>query len=157
LAAPTGLHSTSLDGQMHPIRFLVIGEQYRLLGFIPCRIHLFGAEGMRRVFLLGTDALGRDVLSRVMYGARLSLMIAVIALSISFPLALLVGWLAGYYGGAIDLILMRLVELFLALPAIYLIIALRTMLPLSIEPEKVFLAMVAVISAFGWAYLARIV
>src|SRR5262249_891521 len=77
--------------------------------------------------------------------------------SISFPLALLVGWLAGYYGGAIDLILMRLVELFLALPAIYLIIALRTMLPLSIEPEKVFLAMVPVISAFGWSYLSRIV
>jgi peptide/nickel transport system permease protein len=160
-APPTGLHSTSLatspDGQTHSIRFLIEGDEYRLFGFIPCRMHLFGAEGDNRVFLLGTDALGRDVFSRLLHGAQLSLAIPVIALLISVPFAVLIGWLAGYYGGATDFILMRLIELFLALPAIYLIIALRTMLPLSIEPEKFFFAIVAVISAFGWAYLARIV
>ncbi|MDX2041605.1 MAG: ABC transporter permease [Acidobacteriota bacterium] len=145
------------NGQQYPLRFFVTGAPYRLLGFIPCRTHLFGVQEPARIFLLGSDGLGRDVFSRTLYGARLSLTIAALALLVSIPLALLIGTLSGFYGGWIDFICMRLMELFLALPALYLIIALRSALPLGLEPEKVFLAMVMVIALFGWANLARIV
>lgn len=84
-------------------------------------------------------------------------MTAAIALLISLPLALLVGSLSGFYGGTFDFISMRAIELFLALPALYLVIALRSALPLSLPPDKVFIAMVAVIALFGWAGLARII
>jgi peptide/nickel transport system permease protein len=87
----------------------------------------------------------------------LSLTIAGVALLISIPLALLVGGLSGFYGGWVDFACMRVMELFLALPAIYLIIALRSALPLGLAPEKIFLAMVTVIASFGWAGLARVV
>jgi peptide/nickel transport system permease protein len=157
LARPTGLRGTDLNGGAHPVRFLVDGEQYLFFGYFPCRTHLFAAQEPGRIFLLGTDALGRDVLSRLLYGARLSLTIAVVALLISIPLALFIGSAAGYYGGATDFLLMRLIELFLALPGIYLVIALRSILPLTLPPEMVFWAMVSVVALFGWAYLARIV
>ena len=144
-------------GSDYPFRLFVSGYEYRLFGLIPCRLHLFGADDPARLFILGTDALGRDIFSRLLYGARLSLTIAAVALLISFPLGLFIGTLAGYYGGAADFIGMRLIELFLALPALYLIIALRGALPLDLEPERVFLAMVAVIALLGWAHLARVV
>ena len=118
---------------------------------------LFGVDEPARVFLLGTDALGRDVFSRILHGAKLSLAIAATALLLSLPLALLVGSLSGYYGGKFDFVCMRLIELFLSLPALYLVIALRSALPLSLEPEKVFAAMATMIALFGWANLARIV
>ncbi|MGH9840294.1 MAG: ABC transporter permease [Blastocatellia bacterium] len=143
--------------QAFPIRFFVEGESYLLLGLIPCRTHLFSVEEPARIFLLGTDALGRDIFSRLLYGARFSLTIAAIALLFSLPLALAIGGIAGFYGGAADFIGMRLIELFLALPALYLIVALRSALPLDIEPAQVFLAMGAVVALFGWASLARIV
>jgi peptide/nickel transport system permease protein len=114
-------------------------------------------EQPARLFLLGTDGLGRDVFSRLLHGARASLGIAAVALLLSLPLALLVGCLAGYYGGAVDFISMRLIELFLALPALYLIIALRGALPLGLEPARVFWALVAVVALFGWAGFARVV
>jgi peptide/nickel transport system permease protein len=143
--------------QRHPLRFFVAGETYYLLGLFPCRRRLFGVDEPARVFILGSDALGRDVFSRLLYGGRLSLSIAAVALLISLPLALLVGSVSGFYGGRLDFICMRLIELFLALPALYLIIALRSALPLELEPEKVFFALVAVIALFGWASLARVV
>lgn len=140
-----------------PIRFFVTGEPYRLFGLIQCRTHLFGVDEPARIFAFGSDALGRDVFSRVLHGARLSLMTAGVALLIAIPLALLVGSLSGFYGGKFDFLCMRVVELFLALPAIYLVIALRSALPLELAPEKVFVGMVTVIALFGWASLARIV
>jgi peptide/nickel transport system permease protein len=143
--------------RMFPIRFFVEGESYRLFGIVPSRTHLFGVDLPGRIFLLGTDALGRDIFSRLLYGARRSLAIAAVALLISFPLALAAGCLTGFYGGRIDFAGMRLIELFLALPAIYLIVALRSALPLSAEPEEVFLALIAVIALFGWATTARII
>lgn len=145
------------NAQQYPLHFFVRGAPYRLFGFIPSRVHLFGVDEPARIFVLGTDGLGRDVFSRVLHGARLSLTIAGVALLISIPLALLIGSLAGFYGGWFDFVCMRLMELFLALPALYLIIALRSALPLGLAPEKVFLAMVAVVALFGWANLARIV
>jgi peptide/nickel transport system permease protein len=139
-----------------PLRWLVTGAPYRVFGW-ECRRHLFGAAEPGRVFLLGSDALGRDVFSRLLHGARLSLALAGVALLIALPLALVVGSLAGFYGGRCDFVSMRLVELLLAVPALYLIIGLRSALPLELAPERVFLALVAVIAAFGWAQLARVV
>ena len=182
LAPPTKLHFLDGNGNLHafpfvygykmldpekplygedvtkpcPIHLFFRGEQYLLFGLIPCEIRLLGAEEPGRLFLFGSDGLGRDVFSRLVYGSRISLSIAAVALLISFPLGLLIGSLSGFYGGAIDFVLMRVVEVFLALPALYLVIALRSSLPLSLPPDKVFLCMVAVIALFGWAELARI-
>jgi len=140
----------------YPIHLFLRGEKYLLFGFIPCEIRLLGVEEPGLLFLLGSDSLGRDVFSRLVYGARISLSIAAVALLLSFPLGLFIGSLSGFYGGAIDFVLMRVVEVFLALPALYLVIALRSSLPLSLPPDKVFLCMVAVIALFGWAELARV-
>ncbi|MFN0083767.1 MAG: ABC transporter permease [Blastocatellia bacterium] len=156
-APPTGWKPISAAVGQPRLRYLVAGDEYRLLGLIPARIHLFGADEPGRVFPLGTDSLGRDLWSRLLHGARRSMGIAAVSLLISLPLALAIGGLAGYYGGAVDFIAMRTIELFLALPALYLVIALRTALPLDLEPERVFLAMVAVIALFGWAHFARVI
>lgn len=131
-------------GRQYPLRFLAGGRPF------------ISVDEPARIFLLGTDGLGRDIFSRLLYGARLSLAIAGLSLLISLPLALLVGSLAGYYGGAVDFIGMRLIELLLALPAIYLIISLRSALPLDLEPGQVTLAMVGCLTLFGWATLARL-
>jgi peptide/nickel transport system permease protein len=118
---------------------------------------LAGVEPPARLFLLGTDGLGRDLLSRLLHGARTSLSIAAAALLISLPLALLIGSIAGYYGGLTDFLCMRLIELFMALPALYLIIALRGALPLALEPSRAFLTLVIVAALFSWAGFARTV
>ncbi len=154
---PTGLRAVSPTGEAMAFRFLAEGEEYRLLGLFPARVHLFGAEEPGRIFLLGTDALGRDLWSRLLHGARRSLSIAFVSLLVALPLALAIGCAAGYYGGAVDFVLMRAVELLLALPALYLIIGLRSALPLDLEPDRVFLAMIGVIAFFGWAHLARLI
>lgn len=170
-APPTKVHFADAEGrwylrpfvyaeesqQQFPLRFFVVGAPYRLFGLIPSQRHLLGVDQPGRLFLLGSDALGRDVFSRLLYGARMSLMTAVVALLISLPLALLVGSLSGFYSGAFDFVSMRAIELFMALPALYLVIALRSALPLSLPPDKVFFAMVMVIALFGWAGLARII
>jgi peptide/nickel transport system permease protein len=142
---------------VYPIQWFVSGAPYRLLGFWECRTHLFGVAEPARVFLLGSDGLGRDVFSRIVHGARLALGLAGGALLLAVPLGLLVGSLAGFYGGRFDFVSMRLVELLLAVPALYLIIGLRSALPLDLPPERVFFALMLVIAAFGWANLARVI
>lgn len=143
--------------QSFPVRLFVRSGEYRLLGFVPCGVRLFGVDEPAKVFLLGTDGLGRDVFSRLAAGARLSLLVAGGALVLAFPLAVFIGCLSGFYGGWIDFLSMRLVEVFLALPALYLVIALRSALPLSMPAEQVSVALVALLALFGWASLARIV
>jgi peptide/nickel transport system permease protein len=142
--------------QSFPLKFWSRGAAYRLLGIFPAEVHLLSVDEPARLFVLGTDALGRDVWARLLHGARLSLLIAAAALLLVLPLALLIGCVAGFYGGWADFVLMRLAELFLALPALYLVIALRSALPLSLAPEQVFGALVLVIGLFGWAHLARL-
>ena len=137
------------------LQFFVTGEPYRFFG--THRTHLFGVAAPARVFVLGTDALGRDVWARVWHSARRSLTLAAAALLLALPLALGVGCVAGYFGGAVDFVCMRLIELFLALPALYLVLALRSALPLQLPPERVFWALALVIALFGWAHLARVV
>ena len=139
------------------VRWLAPGEPYRIAGVIPAHRHLFGAEGGRSLFLLGADGYGRDVLSRLLYGARVSLGVGLIGIAISFGLGLLLGGLSGYLGGWVDALIMRSSELLLSIPGLYLILALRTLFPIDLPSQQVYVAIVAILALIGWAALARVV
>lgn len=139
-----------------PLRFFERGAAYRLVGFVPFRLHFFGAPG-DRVYLLGSDAYGRDELSRILYGGQISLLAGLLGAGVTLFLGALIGMAAGYYGGWRDELLMRIAELFLALPWLYLLFALRAFLPLAVSPLEAFLLVVVVIGMVGWARPARLV
>ncbi|MGB3299702.1 MAG: ABC transporter permease [Phormidesmis sp.] len=109
------------------------------------------------VNLLGTDNLARDVFSRLVYGGRISLSIGLIATAVSIPLGLLVGGISGYFGGAVDAVLMRLVEVIMTIPSIYLLVALGVILPPQLNSSERFLLIILIISFIGWAGLARVI
>jgi peptide/nickel transport system permease protein len=121
------------------------------------RLHLFGVEEPARLFLLGTDGFGRDQLSRLLHGARISLFAGLMATVLSLGVGWLLGTLAGYYGRWLDSVLMRCAELFLALPWLYLLFAVRAVLPLHVSPGQAFLLLVLVIGLVDWARPARLV
>ena len=118
--------------------------------------HLFGVEEPAWLFVLGTDALGRDVLSRVLHGARVSLLSGLLAAALALGLGVLLGSLAGYYGGWRDRLVMRAVDAFEALPWLYLLLAVRAFLPLRMGPVESFLLIVALVGVLGWARPARV-
>jgi len=140
----------------YPIRFFVLGNTYRI-GFFSFRTHLIGVDSPAQLFLAGTDNFGRDQFSRVLYGGRISIAAGLLATGISLSLALFLGTAAGFYGRWIDETLMRIAELFLVLPWLYLLFAVRAFLPLHISPAAAFLLLVIVIGAIGWARPARLV
>ena len=109
------------------------------------------------IYLFGTDKLGRDIFSRLLYGARISLSIGIIGVSITFLLGILFGGLAGYYGGAVDNAIMRLTEVLMSVPAFYLMLALRAVFPLDMSSVEVFFLIVFILSFIGWAGLARVI
>jgi len=139
-----------------PLHFFSRGAPYRLLGLVPLRRHLFGAEGAR-LYLLGSDGFGRDQLSRILYGGQISLLSGLLGAGCTVFLGALIGTVAGFYGGWKDELLMRLAELFLALPWLYLLFALRAFLPLTVSPLKAFYLVVVVLAVVGWARPARLV
>jgi peptide/nickel transport system permease protein len=139
------------------VRFFVRGAEYNLLGLIPTSIHLYGVDPPGRIFLLGSDSFGRDVLSRLLYGAQISLTVGVVGITISFTLGLLLGGVAGYFGGFVDTIIMRVTELLLSIPSLYLIIALRAVFPIDLPSRQVYLGIVAILAFIGWAGLARVI
>jgi peptide/nickel transport system permease protein len=141
----------------YPILFFVEGAPYRIAGLIPARVHLFGVKAPGKVFLLGSDGYGRDQLSRFLYGGQISLLAGLIAAALSICLGIIVGGLAGFYAGWLDHALMRGAELFLALPWLYLLFAVRAALPLHITQSQVFLLLVAVMGLVGWARPARLI
>jgi peptide/nickel transport system permease protein len=138
------------------LKFFVDGTRYKLLGWVPCSLHLFGADDAR-IYLLGSDGYGRDQLARVLYGGQVSLLAGWLGVGITLFLGLVIGAVAGYYGGWRDEILMRFAELFLALPWLYLLFGLRAFLPLAVSPLKAFLLIVVVSGTLGWARPARLV
>jgi peptide/nickel transport system permease protein len=182
-APPTRLHFRDAQGTMHwrpsvcllierpetfgvydedlqkcfPLRFIVRGPEYKLLGFFKSIWHLFGVGAPAKVLLMGTDSYGRDVFSRLLYGSQVSLLAGLLATALSLGLGALLGIVAGYYGGWIDAVVMRGGELFLALPWLYLLFALRAFLPLHINPGQAFLLVIAVIGTIGWARPARLI
>ena len=140
-----------------PVGFLVRGAPYRLLGVLPGDRHLFGVAPPERINLLGTDPAGRDELSRLLFGAQVSLTVGLVGIAISFALGLLLGGLSGYLGGWVDALIMRSTELLLSVPGLYLIIALRSALPAGLPGHQVYLAIVAILALIGWAGLARVI
>jgi peptide/nickel transport system permease protein len=128
----------------YPLRFFKAGR-------------LCTVEAPGRLYVWGADARGRDLFSRICYGARISLSIGIVGVLISFLLGLLIGGIAGYYGGWIDSCLMRLCEMFMMIPAFYLMLALRAAVPESFNPVQVYASVTLILSLIGWASLARII
>jgi peptide/nickel transport system permease protein len=139
-----------------PLRFLVPGARYKLWGVLPANRHLFGVHGSR-VYFLGTDGFGRDQFSRLLYGGQISLLAGLLGASATLLFGGLVGIFAGFYGGWRDTVLMRLSELFLALPWLYLLFALRAFLPLAVSPLNAFFLVIVALATVGWARPARLV
>jgi peptide/nickel transport system permease protein len=143
--------------QRYPIRFFNRGDQYHLLWVIPTNIHLFGVDEPGRLFLFGTDIFGRDTFSRLLYGARISLSVGIIGIMLSTSIGMLVGGVSGYFGGAIDFTLMRVVELILALPSLYVILVLRQTFAEGLTSTETYLLIVLILSFIGWAAQARVI
>lgn len=182
-APPTGIHWVDARGRVHlrpfvyayrvvdpsipqyapdtartyDVRLIVRGTPYRWLGVVPGDVHLLGVDAPARLFLLGTDQFGRDLFSRLLYGSRVSLMLGILVVVISFPVGMVLGGIAGYYGGLVDNVLMRAVEVLASFPQFYLILALTSVLPPTLtSPERIVL-LSAVFSLTGWGGLARVI
>ena len=132
-------------------------EEVEVFKGIPVNLHLFGAAGDGKINLLGTDEQGRDQFSRLVHGGRISLSIGLVGVAISFPLGLLIGGISGYFGGWLDAILMRLVEVLMTIPSLYLLVALAAVLPPGLSSAQRFLLIVVITSFIGWAGLARVI
>src|SRR5207302_9428598 len=138
-----------------PVNFLPSGDYYRLFGFLSCRRHLFGAENAR-IYLLGTDAYGRGQLSRLLFGGQVSLVAGLLGAGITLLIGMCIGAVAGYLGGWRDGLLMRLSELFMALPWLYLLFAIRAFLPLAVSPLKAFFSIFAGFGTVRSSWPARL-
>ncbi|HWC16702.1 MAG TPA: ABC transporter permease, partial [Terriglobales bacterium] len=144
-------------GQIFPIKFFVPGPDYKIAGLLRARMHLFAVDEPGKIFLLGTDEYGRDQLSRLLAGGQITLLAGFMAALLSIGLGLSFGLLAGYYGRLIDETVMRVAEIFMVLPWVYLLLAVKGSLPLSVSPSKSFLLVSLVIGILGWARPARLI
>ncbi|MEA1833669.1 ABC transporter permease [Methylobacterium durans] len=140
-----------------PLRYLCRGDGYQFLGLVPADRHLVCPPEGGTLFLLGTDRLGRDMLSRLIYGARISLVIGLVGVSISFVLGLILGGIAGYFGGAVDAAVQRLIEVVRSLPELPLWLALSAALPPTWSPLWVFFGITIILGLLDWPGLARAV
>ncbi|GJE61779.1 ABC transporter permease [Methylobacterium trifolii] len=140
-----------------PLRFLCRGDGYAYLGLVQADLHLVCPPEGGTLFLLGTDRLGRDILSRMIYGARISLVIGLVGVAISFALGLLFGGIAGYFGGIVDAAVQRLIEVVRSLPELPLWLALSAALPPNWSPLWVFFGITIILGLLDWPGLARAV
>jgi peptide/nickel transport system permease protein len=138
-------------------RFLTRGFRYRLFGVVPAERHLFGVDSPGFAFLAGTDEFGRDQFSRVLYGSRNSLAAGWLATLCSIAIGIAAGIFSGFHGGWVDNGLMRLAEASLSLPWLYLLLAGRALLPLSLAPATVYLVLMGLVGTLGWARPARLI
>ena len=139
------------------LRFFCSGDPYKFWGQFEARLHLVCPAKDGTLFLLGTDRLGRDVLSRIIYGARISLTIGLIGIAFSFTMAIVIGGLAGYYGGWVDSAVQRLIEILRSFPEIPLWMALAAILPVTWSPLLVYFAITLILALLDWTGLARAV
>jgi peptide/nickel transport system permease protein len=155
---PNDLNDYQQDcSQSAGLEFFPKGDRYTIFGMFSSTRHLFGVQAPANLFLMGTDGFGRDQFSRLLYGGQVSLFAGFIAAASSAITGLLLGGIAGMYGGWVDDVAMRFVEIFIAVPWFYLLIAVRAFLPLQISPVTAFLLVVAVIGMVGWGRPARLV
>lgn len=157
---PSAADYRAVEGASFPLRVFARGHPYKLFGFIPTDRHLFlpdSGEPEHRVYLLGSDATGRDIFSRLLFGSQISLSIGLIGISITMVMGFLVGGLAGYFGGRVDFFSMRLVEFLMAIPGLYLLLALRSTLAPHFASGQMYLLIVIILAFIGWAGTARII
>jgi len=147
-------------GKKIPVRFFVRGFEYRPFGLIPMNLHLIGVEGTtpeESLFLLGTDEQGRDLWSRLMYGTQTSLIIGLVGVSLSLILGVFLGGVSGLYGGVLDTVIQRVIEILRSIPTIPLWMGLAAALPNDWSVTQVYFAITIIISLIGWTELARVV
>jgi peptide/nickel transport system permease protein len=141
----------------YPIRLFHRGDRYSILWVVKSNIHLFGVDSPGLIYLFGSDLFGRDIFSRVMYGAQISLSVGIVGIIISTVIGMLVGGMAGYIGGAVDFVSMRVVEVILALPSLYFILILRQSFGSNLTSSQSYLLIVVILSFVGWATEARVI
>lgn len=146
--------------EIYHLQFFAQGDpkvEYRWFGLFPSNLHLFEAEGDGRVFLFGTDNMGRDLFSRVVLGAQISLFIPVVGMLLTLILGLFMGSLAGYFGGWVDMVIQRLIEVVRSFPQVPLWMALSAAIPPTMKPAEVFMLMTLILSLISWPDLARVI
>lgn len=141
----------------YPIKLFVKGDSYPLLGLVETNIHLLGVDDGARIALLGNDMNGRDIFSRLLYGGQISLTIGFLSLLVAFPLGLLYGGLSGYTGGWVDTVMMRLSEVLMSIPSLYLLITLAAIIPASVGSTQRFALVVVSLALIGWAGFSRVI
>ncbi len=146
------------EDEIHEVGLFVSGEPYRLFGLFPTDIHLFGTlEEDAPFYLVGADRLGRDILTRTIHGARISMTIGLIGVGLSLFFGILIGGVSGYFGGVTDNIIQRLIEFIQSVPSIPLWIGLAAAIPLDTPPLQVYFMITIILSVIGWTGLARVV
>ncbi len=145
------------ENTIYRLQFFVHGEPYRFWGLFDADLHFFGAERPGKIFLLGTDELGRDLFSRILEGSRISLTIGLVGVAISFILGCVIGGIAGYYGGFADLVISRVIEFLGSLPTTPLWMALSAIIPTNMPIMQVYFLITVILSLLSWTHLARTV
>ncbi|MEM7133988.1 MAG: ABC transporter permease [Chloroflexota bacterium] len=142
--------------QKYPVSFFVQGDPYEMWGLFESDIHLIGVEE-GTFFLLGTDKMGRDVLSRIIHGGRISLSVGLLGIAISFVIGVIMGGISGYFGGVTDLIIQRVIEFLRSIPTLPLWMALSVALPPTWSVVQTYFGIIVILSLVGWTGLARVV
>jgi peptide/nickel transport system permease protein len=148
---------TEDHSKIQHLRFFCSGDKYDFWGLIPASLHLVCPAQGGTFFVLGTDRLGRDVFSRIIYGARISLTVGLFGVALSLVLGIVLGGLAGYYGGWVDATLQRIIELLRSLPELPLWLALSAALPVTWSPILVYFGITIILGLLDWPSLARAV
>ena len=141
----------------HPIKLFVRGEPYHVMWTLHSDLHLFGVEKPGVFFPFGSDQYGRGILTRLLYGSQISLSVGILGIAISMSIGLIVGGVSGYFGGRIDFALMRLVEVVMALPGLYIILVLRDAFGADLDSTTTYAVIIVILAFIGWASNARVI